>query len=83
MFMIVTNVSAAIGTEATLSFLGIGLPMEIISWGSMMSLSQKALLSNSWWIILIPGIFLVTTLVCITNVGEYIRLRNNREHSNL
>lgn len=79
MFMIVTNVSAAIGTEATLSFLGIGLPMEIISWGSMMSLSQKALLSNSWWIILIPGIFLVTTLVCITNVGEYIRLRNNRE----
>ena len=83
MFMIVTNVSAAIGTEATLSFLGIGLPMEIISWGSMMSLSQKALLSNSWWIILIPGLFLVTTLVCITNVGEYIRLRNNREHSNL
>ena len=49
----------------------------------MMSLSQKALLSNSWWIILIPGLFLVTTLVCITNVGEYIRLRNNREHSNL
>ncbi|ANU75811.1 peptide ABC transporter permease [Blautia pseudococcoides] len=83
MFMIVTNVSAAIGTEATLSFLGIGLPMEIISWGSMMSLSQKALLSNAWWIILIPGIFLVTTLVCITNMGEYIRLRNNREHSNL
>ena len=83
MFMIVTNVSAAIGTEATLRFLGIGLPMEIISWGSMMSLSQQALLSNSWWIILIPGLFLVTTLVCITNVGEYIRLRNNREHSNL
>lgn len=83
MFMIVTNVSGAIATEATLSFLGIGLPMEIISWGSMMSLAQKALLSNSWWIILIPGTFLVTTLVCITNIGEYIRIRNNREHSNL
>lgn len=83
MFMIVTNIGAAIATEATLSFLGIGLPLEIISWGSMMSLSQNALLSNLWWIILIPGIFLVVTLVCITNIGEYIRLRNNREYSNL
>lgn len=83
MFMIVTNIGAAIGMEATLSFLGIGLPMEIISWGSMMSLSQNALLSNFWWIILIPGLFLVTTLFCITNIGEYIRLKNNREYSNL
>ena len=35
MFMVVTNIGAAIGTEATLSFLGIGLPVEIISWGKM------------------------------------------------
>ncbi|WP_037373218.1 ABC transporter permease [Anaerovorax odorimutans] len=83
MFMVVTNIGYAIGTEATLSFLGIGLPVEIISWGSLMALSQKALLSNFWWIILIPGIFLITTLVCITNIGNYIRKKNNREFSNL
>lgn len=83
MFMVVTNVGAAIGTEATLSFLGIGLPVEIISWGSMLSLSQQALLTNSWWIIFIPGIFLVTTLVCITSIGNYIRKENYKKHSNL
>lgn len=83
MFMVVTNIGQAIGTEATLSFLGIGLPVEMISWGSMMALSQEALLSNFWWIILIPGLFLITTLVCITNVGNYIRKKNNREFSNL
>lgn len=83
MFMVVTNIGIAIGIESTLSFLGIGLPLEIISWGSMLSLSEKALLSNYWWIILIPGIFLVTTLVCITNIGNYIRKKNNKEFSSL
>lgn len=83
MFMVVTNVGTAIAIESTLSFLGIGLPLEIISWGSMLSLSEKALLSNYWWIILIPGIFLVGTLVSITNIGNYIRKKNNKEFSNL
>ncbi|RDY23686.1 ABC transporter permease [Romboutsia maritimum] len=83
MFMVVTNIGSAIGTESTLSFLGIGLPIEIISWGSMLSLSEGALLQNLWWIILIPGVFLVTTLVCITNIGNYIRKNNNKKLSNL
>lgn len=83
MFMVVMNIRSAIIAESTLSFMGIGLPLEIISWGSMLSLSEKALLSNSWWIILIPGIFLIVTLVCITNIGNYLRKNMNRKHSNL
>lgn len=83
MFMVVTNIGTAIVIESTLSFLGIGLPIEIISWGSMLSLAEKALLSNYWWIILIPGLFLVVTLVCITDIGNYIRKKNNKEFSNL
>lgn len=83
MFMVVTNIGTAIGTESTLSFLGIGLPLEIISWGSMLSLSEQSLLTNQWWVILIPGIFLVTTLVCITNIGNYIRKLNNKKLSNI
>lgn len=83
MFMVVTNIGVAIGTEATLSFLGIGLPVEIISWGSMLSLSEQALLSNYWWIILIPGIFLVVTLVSIANVGNYLRKSSNKKSNNL
>lgn len=83
MFMVVSNIGLAIGTESTLSFLGIGLPLDIVSWGSMLSLSEQALLTNNWWIILIPGIFLVVTLVCITNIGNYIRKNSNKKLSNL
>lgn len=83
MFMVVMNVRSAIVAESTLSFIGIGLPLEVISWGSMLSLSEKALMTNAWWIILIPGIFLVATLLCITSIGNYIRKSANRTQSNL
>ena len=83
MFMVVMNVRGAIGAESTLSFMGMGLPLEVISWGSMLSLSEKALLSGSWWIVLIPGGFLVTLLMCLTNIGNYLRKRANRKESNL
>ncbi|MDD3278998.1 MAG: ABC transporter permease [Lachnospiraceae bacterium] len=83
MFMVVMNIRGAIVAESTLSFLGIGLPIEVISWGSMLSLAEKALMTNSWWVILIPGIFLVVTLMCITNIGNYIRKNVNQKQSNL
>ncbi len=79
MFMIVTNIGSAIAMEATLSFMGLGLPTDIISWGSLMSLSQRAMLTGAWWILLIPGIFLVVTLICITDIGEYLRVKNRRD----
>jgi peptide/nickel transport system permease protein len=63
--------------------MGMGLALEIISWGSMLSLSEKALLTGSWWIILIPGAFLVTLLMCLTNIGNYLRKSANRKESNL
>ena len=83
MFMVVMNVRGAIASESTLSFMGMGLPLEVISWGSMLSLAEKALLSGSWWIILIPGAFLVTLLMCLTNIGNYLRKSANRKESNL
>lgn len=83
MFMVVMNIRSAIMAESTLSFMGIGLPLEVISWGSMLSLSEKALMTNSWWIILVPGLFLVATLLCITAIGDYIRKQANRKESNL
>ena len=83
MFMVVMNVRTAIVSESTLSFLGMGLPIEIISWGSMLSLAEKALLTGSWWMILIPGAFLIALLMCLTNVGNYLRKNANRKESNL
>lgn len=83
MFMVVMNVRGAIGSESTLSFMGMGLPLEIISWGSMLSLAERALMTESWWIIVFPGAFLVTLLMCLTNIGNYLRKSSSRKESYL
>lgn len=81
MFMVVMNVRSAIVAESTLSFMGMGLPLEVISWGSMLSLAEKALLSQSWWVIVIPGAFLIATLLCVTGIGNYLRKNVNQRES--
>ncbi len=83
MFMVVMNIRSAMMTEATLSFMGIGLSLEQISWGSMLSIAQRAFFTSSWWVIVIPGIFLVVTLCCITAIGNAFRREVNLRHSNL
>ena len=83
LFMAVMNVRNAIVAESTLSFMGIGLPLEVTSWGSMLSLSENAMLSRSWWTVFIPGVFLAATLLCLTNLGNYMRKSISRRHSNL
>ena len=83
MFMAVMSIRGAIISESTLSFMGIGLPLEIISWGSILSLSERGAQSGCWWIILIPGLFLVVTLLCITNIGDFLRRSVSRKESNL
>lgn len=83
MFMVVMNIRSAMIAEATLSFMGIGLPVGVISWGSMLSLAEQALLSNAWWMIVIPGAFLIVTLLCMTSIGNYMRKNVSRRHSNL
>ncbi len=83
MFVVVSSISTSMSMESTLSFLGLGLPVDVVSWGSMLSLANKALLLNTWWVIIIPGLFLITTLICITNIGNYFRKETNRKPSNL
>ena len=49
----------------------------------MLSLANRALIMNTWWVIVIPGLFLVVTLLCMTSIGNYLRKETNRRHSNL
>ena len=81
MFVIVSNISTSITMESTLSFLGLGLPVDVLSWGCMLSLANKALILNTWWVIVIPGVFLVVTLLCITSLANYLRKETNRRPS--
>lgn len=83
LFMVVMNIRSAMVAESTLSFMGLGLPLETISWGSMLSLAEKALLTGSWWIILIPGAFLALTLLSITDLAHNFQTASARGQRNL
>ncbi|REB10990.1 ABC transporter permease [Sporosarcina sp. BI001-red] len=83
LFIVISSISTSMTMESTLSFLGLGLPVDVISWGSMLSLANRALLSNTWWVIIIPGLILVITLLVITDIGNYFRKETNRKASNL
>lgn len=83
LFMSASSVAAAIGIESTMSFLGIGLPVEMLSWGSILSLAQNSILSGRWWCFLFPGLFLATTLLCVTRLASYVQQCNNHRCSNL
>lgn len=83
MFMVIMNIKSAIIAESTLSFIGLGLPLDTVSWGSMLSLAERDMLSGSWQSIIFPGIFLITTLLCITKIAGFIREGSDHRQSNL
>lgn len=83
MFVVISSIATNIGMESTLSFLGLGLPVDVLSWGSMLALADRALLLNTWWVIVIPGGFLVVTLLCVTQIGHFFRQQTNRRPSNI
>lgn len=83
LFVVISSISSSMSMESTLSFLGLGLPVDVISWGSMLSLANRALLLDTWWVIIIPGVFLLVTLNCITSLGNFYRKETNKKHNNL
>ena len=67
------QIANAIITEAALSFLGLGMPVTEPSLGSLISIGKEYLFSGSWWITLIPGIFLVLIVITINLMGDFLR----------
>ena len=73
-FVIATlQIANAIITEAALSFLGLGMPVTEPSLGSLISIGKEYLFSGSWWITLIPGLFLVIIVIAINLMGDFLR----------
>ncbi|MBB5788581.1 ABC transporter permease [Jiangella mangrovi] len=61
-------------TEASLSFIGLGVQPPTPSWGGMTS-SGQALLATHWWVSTLPGAALLVTLILINILGEQVRDR--------
>ena len=60
-------------SEATLSFLGVGVPITEPSLGLLIANGYDYLLSGSYWISIFPGIALVMTIIAINLVGDRLR----------
>jgi len=67
------NLALAIITEATLSFLGLGLPSTQPSLGTLIQIGQKYLFAGEWWIAIFPGTALAALVVAVNLLGDWLR----------
>ena len=67
------NIANAIIAEATLSFLGVGMPPTQPSLGTLISEGQNYLFSGEWWITVFPGVVLIVMVISVNLVGDWLR----------
>ena len=67
------NIANAIIAEATLSFLGVGMPPTQPSLGTLISEGQNYLFSGEWWITVFPGVALIVMVISVNLVGDWLR----------
>jgi peptide/nickel transport system permease protein len=67
------NLGLAIILEATLSFLGVGLPPTQPSLGTLISIGNKFLFAGEWWIAIFPGITLAGLVLAVNLLGDWLR----------
>ncbi|MCJ7597763.1 MAG: ABC transporter permease [Methyloceanibacter sp.] len=68
-----TQVAGAIMAEAALSFLGLGMPVTKPSLGTLIRSGYDLIFAGAWWVTVIPGLMLITILVCINLLGDALR----------
>ena len=67
------QIAGAIITEATLSFLGVGVPPTSPSLGTLIRVGQDFLFSGEWWITIFPGLMLVMIALSVNLLGDWLR----------
>jgi peptide/nickel transport system permease protein len=67
------HIATAIITEATLSFLGVGVPPTRPSLGTLIRVGNDFLLSGEWWITVFPGAALVVLVLSVNLLGDWLR----------
>ncbi len=71
--IITINLALAIITEATLSFLGVGIPITQPSLGTLIRIGQDFLFSGEWWITIFPGAALAILVLAVNLLGDWLR----------
>lgn len=74
MVLVCFSVSGAILAESTISFLGIGLPVETVTWGKMMASGRDM---QQWWLVVFPGLAIMLIIMSLNTIANHY-LKKNR-----
>jgi len=67
---LVACMSSAIITESALSFLGVGVPVETVTWGSLLSGAREQF--SAWWLVVFPGCMIFLTILSLNKISDTI-----------
>lgn len=71
MVVVTFGIAGAIALEATLSFLGIGVPDNVVTWGGLLKEARNS--QSAWWLAVFPGLAVFLTVTALNLVGEGLR----------
>ena len=67
------GLAVAVLTEATISFLGVGVPPTEPSLGTLIRIGQSFLFAGEWWIVIFPGVALIILVLAVNLLGDWMR----------
>ena len=73
MVILTVDLAVAILLEATLSFLGVGVPPNQPSLGTLIRIGTEYLFSGEWWIVVFPCLTLITLIISVNVLGDFLR----------
>jgi peptide/nickel transport system permease protein len=77
------TVGVVIIAEASLSFLGVGVPPPQPAWGLMLSEARPTLMAGQWWLTVFPGICILLIVLATQLFGDWLRVRLDPQQRNL
>lgn len=77
------TIGVVIVAEASLSFLGVGVPRPQPSWGSMLADSRSQFLTGRWWLLAAPGACIALTVLACNLFGDWLRVKLDPQQRNL
>jgi peptide/nickel transport system permease protein len=77
------TIGVVIIAEASLSFLGIGVPAPQPAWGSMLADGRSMLMVGDWWLTVFPGVCILLVVLATQLLGDWLRIRLDPQLRNL
>ena len=71
MVAIAFGIASSILIESSLSFLGIGVPQDMVTWGSLLAAGRENY--SAWWLVVFPGAAIFLTVTAYNFIGEGLR----------